>query len=102
MNKYERCVLKVKAKQTPNCVKHNYKAYLDDPTTTTKPCYSPFAVCSRLRDNSTVKKTTKKKSKKNKTRSRVRNRSKSKKKTIYHGPRGGRYYLKQGRKVYIK
>lgn len=46
-DKYERCVLDVKAKQSKWCADRGYPAYARDPSG--KSCYSPWAVCSRLR-----------------------------------------------------
>lgn len=63
MNKLERCILGVKAKQSKRCKKSNYKA---------KGCYNPWAVCNKsvkkkFRNSKKSKKTKKsRKSKKSK------------------------------------
>ncbi len=45
-DKYESCVMKVKAKQSTWCANRGYPAYKISPSG--KRCYNPFAVCSRL------------------------------------------------------
>ena len=46
-DKYESCVMKVKAKQSDYCRENNYKAYLPDPTREGKRCFNPWAVCNK-------------------------------------------------------
>jgi hypothetical protein len=46
-SKYENCVMDVKGKQSKWCADKGYPAYEKDPSG--KRCYSPFAVCARLR-----------------------------------------------------
>lgn len=85
--KYERCVRKVKAKQSAWCARHGYQAYTKDPAGNR--CYNPWSICT-----ATVGRP-KKKSKYGKRK------SKRKKVKIHTGPRGGRYYIRKGRKVYV-
>lgn len=75
-SKYERCVLKVKAKQPARCARQDYKG---------PGCRNPWAICSV--------------SVYGKNRKPVRKDSKGRK--IYRGPQGGEYYLRQGKKVYV-
>lgn len=125
-SKYERCVIGVKDKQSNFCAKHKYKAYLYDPTSD-KHCYNPWAVCghvSREKNKSTRKQSSKRKSLNHKSnrryqkklsagrnkssiahRSSIKNRKRKqslKSNNIKIGPRGGRYYLKGNKKVYIR
>jgi len=73
-NKYERCVMKVKAKQPPNCVKKR----LWGKSIKGKKCYNPYAVChASIKASIRIPKT-------------------------HIGPRGGKYRLIKGIKFYIK
>ena len=80
--KYERCVLKVKEKLPKKCLKK--KAW--GKRINGKMCYNPWAVCTKTVGRS--------KSKYGKKRSK-------RKRKIHTGPRGGRYYICKGRKVYV-
>lgn len=75
-DKYERCVLKVKKKQPKGCVQT--KAW--GKTINGQKCYNPWAVCGKS----------------------VRGNLNTGNRKIHIGPRGGKYYLKNGRKVYVK
>jgi len=46
-DKHERCIIKLKHKQSDYCAANKYKAYLFDPTTG-KTCYNPFMICSHV------------------------------------------------------
>ncbi len=85
-NKYERCVAKVKSKQKN---------------------VNPYAICRASISGTTNWKGRKGRKRKTKKRMRlknVKNVKNTKRKTkpkIFTGPRGGRYYIRNRRKVYI-
>nr|QBK85406.1 MAG: hypothetical protein LCIVAC01_02150 [Iridovirus LCIVAC01] len=85
--KYERCVLKVKAKQSAWCARHGYQAYTKDPAGNR--CYNPWSICT-----ATVGRPKSKSKRRSKRRKKV-------KRKIHTGPRGGKYYIRKEKKVYV-
>ena len=83
--KYERCVLKVKAKQSAWCARHGYQAYTKDPAGNR--CYNPWSICTATVGRPKSKRRSK--------------RRKNVKRKIHTGPRGGKYYIRKGRKIYV-
>lgn len=77
-DKFEACVMAVKAKQKAKCASSNYKG---------KGCYNPWAICNKSvgSKESPNKKSPTKKGRK-----------------VHTGPRGGKYHLIKGKKVYLK
>lgn len=71
--KFERCVKKVKSKQSLRCRKNKWKG---------KGCYNPWAVC-----HSSIGK--------------KRRSIKRQNRKIHTGPRGGKYYIVNKNKYYI-
>ena len=94
--KYERCVLKVKAKQSAWCARHGYQAYTKDPAGNR--CYNPWSICTATVGRPKSKYGKKKSKRRSKRRSKSRKKVKRK---IHTGPRGGKYYIRKGRKVYV-
>lgn len=78
--KWKRCVSKVKSRQSKWCEDHGYPLARDP---SGRKCAHPYKVCSRLRGTSP-------------------DGPRRSKKKIYTGPRGGMYYITNGRKVYVK
>lgn len=103
--KYERCVKAVKAKQSTWCKNQGYPAYKIDPNK--KSCYNPWQICTKTvgRPSKTSSKKSNKKSSKSSSKKYSDRKYKKlingRERTIYIGPKGGRYYISKSEKIYI-